>query len=37
MAAAINVARITDWLAKQPREVTRASTFARLMAPAVAA
>jgi transposase len=36
-AAAINVARITDWLAERPREVTRASAFARLMAPAVAA
>jgi hypothetical protein len=36
-AAAINVTRIIDWLAERPREVTRASAFARLMAPAVAA
>jgi transposase len=32
-AAAIHVARITDWLAERTREVTRAPTFARLMAP----
>ena len=31
-AAAINVSRISDWLADRPREVTRASAFARLMA-----
>jgi transposase len=36
-AAAINVSRISDWLAERPREVTRTSAFARLMAPAVAA
>src|SRR5262249_3805282 len=36
-AAAINVSRISDWLAETPREVTRTSAFARLMAPAVAA
>jgi transposase len=36
-AAAINVTRISDWLAERPREVTRTSAFARLMAPAVAA
>jgi len=36
-AAAINVARISDWLADRPREVTRTSAFARLMAPSVAA
>jgi hypothetical protein len=36
-AAAINVARISGWLAERPLEVTRASAFARLMAPAVAA
>ena len=36
-AAAINVSRITDWLTEKPREVTRTSAFARLMAPAVAA
>jgi transposase len=36
-AAAINVSRIADWLAEKPREVTRTSAFARLMAPAVAA
>ena len=36
-AAAINVARLTDWLADRPREVTRASAFARLMATSVAA
>jgi transposase len=36
-AAAINLARITDWLAERPLEVTKASTFAKLMAPAVAA
>jgi transposase len=32
-AVAINVARITGWLAERTREVTRAATFARLMAP----
>jgi transposase len=31
--AAINVARITDWLAERTREVTTAPAFARLMAP----
>jgi transposase len=36
-AAAINVSRISDWLAERPREVTRTSTFAKLMAPPVAA
>jgi transposase len=36
-AAAINVSRISDWLAERPREVTRTSAFARLMAPSVAA
>jgi transposase len=36
-AAAINVTRISDWLADKPREVTRTSAFARLMAPSVAA
>jgi transposase len=35
--AAINVTRISDWLADRPREVTRTSAFARLMAPSVAA
>lgn len=36
-AAAINVARLTGWLANRPREVTRASALARLMATSVAA
>jgi hypothetical protein len=36
-AAAINVTRISDWLTGRPREGTRTSPFARLMAPAVAA
>jgi transposase len=36
-AAAINVSRISDWLAERPCEVTRTSAFARLMAPADAA
>src|SRR5262249_10172463 len=36
-AAAINVTRISDWLAGRPREGTRTSPFARLMATAVAA
>jgi transposase len=35
--AAINVTRISDWLTGRPREGTRTSPFARLMAPAVAA
>jgi hypothetical protein len=35
--AAINVTRISYWLAERPREVTRTSAFAKLMAPAVAA
>jgi transposase len=30
-AAAINVVRITDWLAERPREATRRSAFTRLM------
>ena len=32
-AAALNVLRIGDWLAGKPREQTRTSAFARLMAP----
>lgn len=36
-ATAINVSRITDWLADHPREVTRRSAFARLMAASDAA
>ena len=36
-ATAINVARITDWLADRPREVTRTSAFTRLIAAANAA
>jgi transposase len=32
-AAALNVLRIGDWLAEKPREQTRTSAFARLMAP----
>ena len=36
-ASAINVARITDWLADHPREVTRTSAFTRLMAASDAA
>jgi transposase len=36
-AAAINVTRISDWLTGRPREATRTSPFARLMASAVAA
>jgi transposase len=36
-ATAINVARISDWLTKKPREVTRTSAFARLMTAADAA
>jgi transposase len=36
-ATAINVARITDWLADRRREVTRTSAFTRLMAAAKAA
>jgi transposase len=31
-ATAINVARISDWLEERPREVTRRSSFTRLMA-----
>jgi hypothetical protein len=36
-AAAINVLRISDWLMGKPREQTRTSAFAKLMAPAPAA
>jgi transposase len=36
-AAAMNVVRITDWLAERPREATRKSAFTRLMAAADAA
>jgi hypothetical protein len=36
-AVAINVSRISNWLADRPRKVTRTSAFARLMAPSVAA
>jgi transposase len=36
-ASAINVVRITDWLADHPREVTRTSAFTRLMAASDAA
>ena len=36
-AAAMNVLRISDWLAGKPREQTRTSAFARLMTPRVAA
>jgi transposase len=36
-AAAINVTRISDWLSGRPREGTRTSPFARLMALPVAA
>jgi hypothetical protein len=36
-ATAINVARITDWLADRPREVTRTSAFTRSMAGSNAA
>jgi transposase len=36
-ATAMNVVRITDWLAAKPREVTRTSAFTRLMAAADAA
>jgi transposase len=36
-ATAINVSRITDWLADQPREVTRRSAFTRLMTASDAA
>lgn len=36
-ATAINVARISDWLAERPREVTRTSAFTRLMTAADAA
>jgi transposase len=36
-AAAINGTRISDWLAERPREATRTSPLARLMAPSVAA
>jgi transposase len=36
-AAAINVQRISDWLEGKPREQTRRSAFAKLMAPAFAA
>jgi transposase len=32
-AAALNVLRIGDWLAQEPREQTRTSAFAQLMAP----
>lgn len=35
--AAINVIRISNWLLEQPREQTRTSAFARLMAPPAAA
>jgi transposase len=36
-AAAINVLRISDWLMDKPREQTRTSAFAKLMAPTPAA
>jgi transposase len=36
-ATAINVVRITDWLADRPREVTRTSAFTRLIADSDAA
>jgi hypothetical protein len=36
-AAAVNVLRISDWLAEKPREQTSKSAFARLMTPPVAA
>jgi len=36
-AAALNLLRISDWLAEKPREQTRKSAFARLMTPLVAA
>jgi transposase len=36
-AAALNGLRIGDWLAEKPREQTRTSAFARLMAPSTAA
>jgi transposase len=36
-AAAVNVVRISAWLAEKPREQTRTSAFARLMTPPVAA
>ena len=36
-ASAINVVRLTDWLAGHPREVTRTSAFTRLMAASDAA
>jgi transposase len=36
-AAAMNVLRISDWLAEKPRERTRKSAFARLITPLVAA
>jgi len=36
-AAALNVLRIGNWLAEKPREQTRTSAFARLMAPPTAA
>jgi hypothetical protein len=36
-AAALNVLRIGDWLAEEPRAQTRTSAFARLMAPPAAA
>ncbi len=35
--AAVNVLRVSDWLAERPREHTRQSAFARLMTPPVAA
>ena len=35
--AAINVIRISNWLLEKPREQTRTSVFARLMAPPTAA
>ena len=33
-ATAMNVVRITDWLAEKPREATRTSAFTRLMTAA---
>jgi transposase len=36
-AAAINVLRIRDWLMDEPREQTRTSAFAKLLAPPLAA
>jgi transposase len=36
-AAAINVVRISNWLMDKPREQTRTSAFAKLMAPPLAA